>query len=59
MLAGGIAAHTAGAVFVLGLLGVRLSGALSMAPWLLPPLVGVPAIVVLLRRTRAPARPPG
>jgi hypothetical protein len=50
MLAGGIAAHTAfGVFFVVQLLGVRLPGAWQMAPWLLPTIIGVPAMVLWVR----------
>lgn len=51
MLAGGIAAHTAGAVFVIsGMLEIRLPGAWQMVPWILPTIIGVPAIILWTRK---------
>jgi hypothetical protein len=51
MLIAGIAAHTAFAVFFLGsLLGIRPAGLLALAPWLTPTIVGVPVLVVWVRR---------
>jgi len=43
-------ALTAFGVFFVGqLLGVRLPGAWQMAPWILPTIVGVPAMVLWIR----------
>lgn len=51
MLAAGIAMHTAFAVFFLGrVLDIHLPGALAILPWVLPTIVGVPAIVIWSRR---------
>ncbi len=50
MIAGGIAAHTAGAVFVSSLLEIRLEGASMLVPWLLPTAIGVPAIFIVTAR---------
>lgn len=51
MLAAGIAAHTAGAIFVVGqMLEIRLPGVWQMLPWILPSLIGVPAIIIWTRK---------
>ena len=50
MLGGGIAFHTAFAVFgIQRLIAYELPGALTVLPWLLPTIVGVPAIIVWTR----------
>jgi len=50
MLGAGIAFHTAFAVFGSGrLLGFRPEGALALLPWVLPSLIGVPAISIWVR----------
>lgn len=51
MLGGGIAFHTAFAVFgVQSLVSYELPGPLAILPWLLPTIVGVPAIIAWRRR---------
>ncbi len=53
MLAGGIAFHTAFAVFgAPRLWDYDIAGPLALVPWLLPTAIGVPAIVVWTRRYR-------
>ena len=53
MLGGGIAFHTAFAVFgAQQMFNYSLSGPLAMAPWLAPTLLGVPAIVLWTRHYR-------
>ena len=64
MLGGGIAFHTAFAVFgVQRLITYELTGPLAVLPWLLPTIVGVPAIIAWQRRYRrrvpAPSPPRG
>jgi uncharacterized membrane protein len=49
---GGIAAHTAGAIFVTNMLKLRMHGVLGMLPWVLPSVVGTLAIVIVARRHR-------
>jgi len=50
MLGAGIAFHTAFAVFGAGrLFGLQLEGGLAIVPWILPSLVGVPAIAIWTR----------
>ena len=50
MLGGGIAFHTAFAVFgIQRLIAYELPGALTVLPWLLPTIVGVPAIIAWTR----------
>ena len=63
MLGGGIAFHTAFAVFgVQRLWAYDLGGPLAVVPWILPTVVGLPAIAIWTRRyrrrfnRRAPAR---
>ena len=58
MLAGGIAFHTAFAVFgAPRLWDYEIAGPLALAPWLLPTAAGVPAIVIWTRRYRRKFRP--
>ena len=53
MLGGGIAFHTAFIVFgAQRLWAYEIAGPLAVVPWLLPTIVGVPAIVVWTRRYR-------
>ncbi len=53
MLGGGIAFHTAFAVFgVQRLIAYELPGPLTILPWLLPTIIGVPAIIVWSRHYR-------
>lgn len=53
MLGGGIAFHTAFAVFgVQRVIAFELPGTLAVLPWLLPTIVGVPAIIVWSRHYR-------
>lgn len=53
MLGGGIAFHTAFAVFgVQRVIAFELPGTLAVLPWLLPTIVGVPAIIAWQRRYR-------
>ena len=53
MLGGGIAFHTAFAVFgVQRVIAFELPGALTIVPWLLPTIIGVPAIIVWTRHYR-------
>lgn len=53
MLGGGIAFHTAFAVFgVQRVIAFALPGTLAVLPWLLPTIVGVPAIIVWSRHYR-------
>ena len=60
MLGGGIAFHTAFAVFgAQRLWAYELAGSLAIVPWVLPTVIGIPAIVVWTRRYRrkfGPAR---
>ena len=50
MLVGGIAAHTAFATFfIASLLDVSLPGIWQIAPWILPTIVGVPAMLLWIR----------
>ncbi len=50
MLGGGIAFHTAFIVFgVQRLVAYELTGALAVVPWILPTVVGIPAIVIWTR----------
>lgn len=63
MLGGGIAFHTAFAVFgVQRLWAYDLAGPLAVVPWILPTVIGLPAITIWTRRyrrrfnRRAPAR---
>ncbi len=61
MLGAGIAYHTAFAVFGSGrLFDVALDGPLAVVPWVLPAVIGVPAIAIWTRRYRrgpAPKKP--
>lgn len=51
MLIGGITVHTAFSVFFIGsLLAWRPGGFLGILPWVLPPIVGIPVLVVWVRR---------
>jgi hypothetical protein len=51
MIGGGIAAHTAFAVFGAGrILPIQLPGAWRIVPWLLPTAIGVPAIFIWIAR---------
>ena len=53
MLGGGIAFHTAFAVVgVQRVIAFELPGALTIVPWLLPTVIGVPAIIVWTRHYR-------
>ncbi|MDE2653148.1 MAG: hypothetical protein OXI71_04955 [Gemmatimonadota bacterium] len=53
MLGGGIAFHTAFAVFgVQRVIALELPGPLAIVPWLLPTIIGVPAIIVWTRHYR-------
>ncbi len=53
MLGGGIAFHTAFAVFgAQRVFAYELPGALTLLPWLLPTIIGVPAIIVWSRHYR-------
>ena len=53
MLGGGIAFHTAFAVFgVQRLWDYPLSGPLAVVPWILPTIIGVPAIIIWTRHYR-------
>ncbi len=53
MLGGGIGFHTAFAVFgVQRLIAYELSGSLAVLPWILPTIIGVPAIIVWSRHYR-------
>ena len=53
MLGGGIAFHTAFAVFgVQRVIAFELPGTLTILPWLLPTVIGVPAIIVWTRHYR-------
>ena len=59
MLGGGIAFHTAFAVFgAQRLWAYELAGPLAVVPWLLPTAVGIPAIVVWTRYYRRKFEPP-
>ena len=59
MLGGGIAFHTAFAVFgAQRLWAYDLAGPLAVVPWLLPTAVGIPAIVVWTRYYRRKFEPP-
>jgi hypothetical protein len=50
MLGAGIAFHTAFAVFGASrLMGVQLEGGMALVPWVLPSLIGVPAITIWTR----------
>ena len=53
MLGGGIAFHTAFLVFGLGrFVSLDIPGVLAVLPWLLPTLIGIPAIVLWTRHYR-------
>ena len=53
MLGGGIAFHTAFLVFGLGrFVSLEIPGVLAVLPWLLPTLIGIPAIVLWTRHYR-------
>jgi hypothetical protein len=53
MIGGGIAAHTAFAVFGAGrILPIQLPGAWRIVPWLLPTAIGVPAIFIWIGRSK-------
>lgn len=53
MLGGGIAFHTAFAVFgAQRLFSYEISGPLALAPWLLPTIIGIPAIILCSRYYR-------
>ena len=58
MLGGGIAFHTAFAVFgAQRLWAYELAGPLAVVPWLLPTAVGIPAIIVWTRYYRRKFEP--
>ena len=62
MLGGGIAFHTAFAVFgAPRLWAYEIAGPLAVLPWILPTVIGIPTIAVWTRRYRRkfnPAPPP-
>jgi hypothetical protein len=56
MLGAGIAYHTAFAVFGTSrFVGLPLQGALLLVPWLLPTVIGIPAIILVTRHYRQQA----
>ena len=60
MLGGGIAFHTAFAVFgAQRLWAYDLAGPLAVVPWLLPTALGIPAIIIWTRYYRRKFEPPG
>ena len=59
MLGGGIAFHTAFAVFgAQRLWAYELAGPLAVVPWILPTVIGIPAIIVWTRHYRRKFEPP-
>ena len=59
MLGGGIAFHTAFVVFgAQRLWAYELAGPLAVVPWILPTVVGIPAIIVWTRHYRRKFEPP-